>query len=339
MKIELTPDSAEQVLEDAERPGQAPSRPAEALPAHAGTSGAQHGPHEDLTRAGQSLATPSVGSRRIGEILCSLGAMNADQVQKVLEHQHTHGKLFGEIAIALGYVRREDVISALAQQFSFPYAASRADVQLHEELVMANAPFSDEVECFRNLRSDLLMGVLSPAAATRSALAIVSPEIGDGKTFVLANLAVAFSQARGRTLVIDADMRSPRLHEVFGIPNKTGLSNILSGRTETQVIQPVAYLPNLYMLPAGTLPPNPTELIHQPAFEIVLHELASKFDVVLVDTPAASHGSDASVVAARCGAALVVARKDASRVNALQALLARLGKSNVRLAGVMMNNV
>jgi len=333
MKIDLTLDSAEHVLEH-----EAPSGKGEATPGD-GARLTRAATAPDLHKAGQSLAAAGTGDRRIGEILCAMGAMTTGQVQKVLEHQRTHGKLFGEIAIALGYVKREDVISALSQQFSFPYAANRTDVQLHEELVMANAPFSDEVECFRSLRSDLLMGVLSPAAPVRTALAIVSPEIGDGKTFVLANLAVAFSQARGRTLVIDADMRSPRLHEVFGIENKAGLSNILSGRTETQVIQPVAYLPNLYMLPAGTLPPNPTELIHQPAFEILLHELVSKFDVVLVDTPAAAHGSDASVVAARCGAAMVVARRGASRVASLQALLARLAKSNTRLAGVMMNDV
>ena len=280
-----------------------------------------------------------IGDRRIGEILCSMGVMTPAQVQSVLERQRTHGKLFGEIAIALRYARRDDVISALSQQFSFPYAASRADVKLHEELVMANSPFTDEVECFRNLRSELFMGVLSPAADDRPALAIVSPEIGDGKTFVLANLAVAFSQARSRTLVIDADMRSPRLHEVFGIDNTAGLSNILSGRTETRVIQPVAYLPNLYMLPAGTLPPNPTELIHLPAFDILLHELAGKFDVVLVDTPAASHGADAGVIAARCGAALVVVRSGASHVASLKALLSRLSRSSVGLAGVMMNTV
>lgn len=281
----------------------------------------------------------AAGELRIGEILCRMGAMTPDQVQVVLERQRTVGKVFGEVAVGLGFARREDVIAALSQQFSFPYVASRSEVTLHEELVMANSPFSDEVECFRNLRSELLMGVLSPADADRPALAIVSPEIGDGKTFVLANLAVAFSQARSRTLVIDADMRSPRLHEVFGIENRSGLSNVLSGRAEARLITPVSSLPNLYMIPAGTLPPNPSELIHLPAFRILLLEVMKKFDAVLVDTPAAVHGADAALVAASCGAAMVVARKGVSHAAALQALLERLRKSNVRLAGVMMNVV
>lgn len=279
------------------------------------------------------------GELRIGEILCRMGVMTPEQVQSVLEQQRKVGKVFGEVAIGLGLARREDVIAALSQQFSFPYIASRGEVKLHQELVMANSPFSDEVECFRTLRSELLMGVLSPADTDRPALAIVSPGIGDGKTFVLANLAVAFSQARSRTLLIDADMRSPRLHEVFGIENRSGLSNVLSGRAEARLITPVSSLPNLYMIPAGTLPPNPSELIHLPAFKILLLELMRKFDIVLVDTPAAAHGADAALVAASCGAAMVVVRKGMSHAAALRNLLGRLEKSNVRLAGVMMNVV
>lgn len=284
-------------------------------------------------------ANAGLGNQKIGEILCAASLMGADQVQRVLQEQRRTSKLFGETAIEMGLVRREEVIWALSQQFGFSYSGAAPGEQAHEELVMANAPFSDEVECFRNLRSDLSMSVLSPAETDRPALAFVSANIGDGKTFVISNLAVAFSQARMRTLIIDADMRSPRLHEVFNVDNRIGLSNVLSGRSAMQVIKPVSYLPNLYMLPAGTLPPNPTELIHQPSFGLLLREAVSKFDVVLVDTPAAVHGTDASVTSARCGAALVVARSGQSRVAPLQQLLERLRKSRVNIAGVMMNTV
>jgi len=277
--------------------------------------------------------------QRIGEILCAMRLLTPEKVQKVLEQQTRTGRVFGETAVEMRLVRREDVIAALSKQFSYPYVVSRGDTPMNKELVMANSPFSEEVECFRNLRSELFMGVLSPADPARPALAVVSPEIGDGKSFVLANLAVAFSQARSRTLVIDADMRSPRLHEIFGIENGMGLSNALSGRSETRIIAPVSALPNLYMIPSGTLPPNPTELIHSPAFGILMHEVIRKFDVVLVDTPAAIHGADASVISARAGAALVVARKGVASVASLQRLLARLNTAKVRLAGVMMNVV
>jgi len=284
------------------------------------------------------VALSALGQRKIGEILIDVGAMTGAQVQLVLDAQRGHGnRLFGDIAISLGYARRDQVIWALSQQFGYSYSGSTTEAAPHRELIMANAPFSDEVECFRNLRSDLSMSVLSPADPDRPALALVSANIGDGKTFVLSNLAVAFSQARMRTLVIDADMRAPRLHEVFNIDNRVGLSNVLSGRTEMQVVKPVSYLPNLYMLSAGTLPPNPTELIHHPSFELLMRELRSMFDVVLVDTPASVHGSDAAAIAARCGAALVIARKGKSRVGPLQHLMGRLKKGGVNVAGVMMN--
>ena len=91
------------------------------------------------------------------------------------------------------------------------------------------------------------------------------------------------------------------------------------------------------MLPVGTTPPNPLELVERPAFGLLMRELASKFDHVLVDTPAAIHGADAGVIAARCGAALIIARKNASRVGLLQELVASFQGSAAKLAGVVVN--
>jgi capsular exopolysaccharide synthesis family protein len=181
-----------------------------------------------------------------------------------------------------------------------------------------------------------MMGVLAPAQGRR-ALSIISPDVGDGKTFIAANLAVAFSQLRGRTLIVDADMRNPRLHEVFNIENNIGLSSILSGRTQGNVIRQIAELPNLYFLPVGAVPPNPSELVQQAGFDLLIQELMNKFDNVLVDTPAASHGSDARMIAAKCGAALIVSRKDKTHSATLQKLMSQLAKGPTLVAGVMFN--
>jgi Mrp family chromosome partitioning ATPase len=96
-------------------------------------------------------------------------------------------------------------------------------------------------------------------------------------------------------------------------------------------------MPSLFVMPGGITPPNPLELIERPAFGVLLRELTSKFDYVIVDTPAAVYGVDAQVIAARCGAALVVARKNESRVTDLQQLVAALSASTARMAGVIMN--
>ncbi len=171
----------------------------------------------------------------------------------------------------------------------------------------------------------------------RQALAIISPDSGDGKTYCAANLAVTLAQLGGRTLLVDADMRGPRVHEVFRVSNRAGLSGILSGRADKGVIQQVPGVASLFILPVGITPPNPLELVERPAFGLLMRELASKFDYVVVDTPAAVYGADAAVIAARCGTALVIARKDASRVGMLQELVGSFSGSPAKLAGVVMN--
>ena len=104
------------------------------------------------------------------------------------------------------------------------------------------------------------------------------------------------------------------------------------------MIQQVPGVPSLFVLPVGITPPNPLELVERPAFGLLMRELAAKFDHVVVDTPAAIYGADAAVIAARCGAALVIARKDASRVGMLQDLVASFAGSPAKLAGVVVTS-
>ncbi len=288
-----------------------------------------------MHNASTSTGSSTQPDGALGHILQKTKGLTAEQVQSALDYQQQHGVRFGEAAVALGFAVPDDVVWALSQQFRYPYSP-RSDARIHAELVVAHSPFEDEVESFRDLRSQLLMGVFSETGS-RQALAIVSSDEGDGKTFVAANLAVAFSQLPGRTLIIDADLREPRLHEVFGVEQDVGLTGVLSGRAQPNVIKPVEHLPNLYMMPAGVLAPNPAELLQGPAFSLCLKELLSRFDYVLVDTPAASTGSDARVVAVHCGAALLVGRRNKSRVPRMQSLVKLLNKSKVKMAGVLMN--
>lgn len=274
--------------------------------------------------------------RSIGDIIAELRNLNVDQVEKVLAYQQENGVRFGEAAVALGFASKEDVLFALSQQFHYPYAPEEQR-KLSPELVALNEPFSPRAESFRALRSQLMMRLFSDPGA-RQAVAIISPDSGDGKTYCAANLAVVLAQLGGRTLLVDADMRSPRLHEVFHIRNQAGLSSILSGRADKQVIQQVPGIPSLFVLPVGTTPPNPLELVERPAFGALMRELVSKFDHVVVDTPAAVHGADAGVVAARCGAAIIVARKNMVRVSALSDLAASFVGSPAKIVGAVMND-
>jgi chain length determinant protein tyrosine kinase EpsG len=274
--------------------------------------------------------------RSIGDILAETRNLTAAQVERVLAYQREKGVRFGEAAIALRMASSDDVLYALAQQFNYPYAPE-ASSQLAAEVVALSQPFSPQAEAFRALRSQVMMRVFAPGQATTRALALISPDSGDGKSYVAANLAVVLAQLGGRTLLIDADMRNPRQHDIFKLTVKSGLSGALSGRAEKQAVQQVPGIPSLFVLPVGAIPPNPLELVERPAFGLLVRELSTKFDHVLVDTPAASLGSDGQVIAARCGAALGLARRNASRVKALKLLSESIAQTPAELVGFIVN--
>lgn len=277
----------------------------------------------------------TVHDRSIGDILRETVHLTSEQVEEILAYMREKGVRFGDAAVALELASADDVLRALSQQFHYPYAAEDRR-RVSPELVALNQPFSAQAEAFRAIRSQVMLRVFEDGEQRR-ALAVISPDSGDGKTFFCANLAITLAQLGGRTLIVDADLRGPRQHEVFGVENTAGLSSLLAGRADSQVFQQVVGVPGLFVLPVGVTPPNPLELIERPAFGILMRELTAKFDHVIVDTPAAVYGADAQVVATRCGAALVVARRDQSRVGALQDLVGSLSEGPARLAGVVMN--
>lgn len=274
--------------------------------------------------------------RPIGRIMRDASMLTEQQIAEILAHQRSRDLRFGEAAVALKLATREEVLWALAQQFDYPVAPEGE--QDNAELVVATQPFGPEAEAFRELRTQLLMGVLAQDVPPR-ALAILSAEVDDGRTYVAANVAVAFSQlGGGGALLLEADLRRPRQQSLFGIESgMPGLASVLAGRADARVVQPMRDLPGLHVLPAGAPPPNPLELLQRPAFGQLLRDLLGKFAYVVVDTPAASQGADARVIAAVCGAALVIARKGRSRMDSTAALLRGLAKGSSKIAGVVMN--
>lgn len=291
----------------------------------------------------ESLTSPGEGGTRepsIGALISQTRNLSAEQVEQVLAYQRQHGLRFGDAAVQLGFASTDDVLFALAQQFQYPVAPSAGPAQ-SPELVSLSQPFGPQAEAFRAARSQLLMR-LQQEGRERRALAVVSPEPGDGKSFFCANLAVALAQLGGRTLLIDADMRGPRQHELFRLETQgesrlEGLADVLSGRAGQGVIRQVAGVPSLFVLPVGTPPPNPLELVERPAFGLLLRDLLGRFDHVLIDTPAATLGSDGLVIAARAGAAVVLARRHQSRMAALQDLVGSFSHSPAEILGVIIN--
>lgn len=268
----------------------------------------------------------------IGEIISKANNLSPEQIETILQYQKENNVRFGEAAVALGLANTNDVMWALAQQFHYPYSGEHED-SCSQELVVSTNPFSPQAEAFRTTRSHLIMKMFS-GNAPRKALAVISTDTGDGKSYFAANIAAAFAQLSGRTLLVDANMRSPRLHEIFQVPNSSvGLTSILTGRSVSNVIKSVKAMPSLFILPVGTTPPNPLELAERPAFGLLIRELLTKFDHVIVDTPALSQGMDGAVIAAKCGAAVLLARQNVTKVRKLQSVVGALRMSGTTVVG------
>lgn len=286
-------------------------------------------------RAGGAPASPP--RRSLGAILVDAGRLDADATEQILRRQREHGQSFGQAAISLGLLTPADVEMGLARQFDFPYLLE-GNSALSDELVLAYQPFGEQAEALRVLRSELMQRWFAFAGpGQRHALAITSAQPQEGRSFLAANLAVAFSQLGQRTLLIDADLRQPRQHALFALSNSMGLTALLSGRAGLPTIAPIPGLPGLSVLTSGIAPPNPAELLARPAFAQLLQELAHRYDVVLIDTPPARDCVDARSVAASAGAALVVARKDLSALGAVTQLAGMMRQSGIAVLGSVLN--
>lgn len=287
------------------------------------------------TSAASPHAAAQWQDRRLGEILARRLDLPEQDLERIATTARAHGLRFGDAAVALGLASPQDVFMALASQFRYACAADATGPGAAEQL-MLRQPRSAQAEAVRALRSELSRQLFRDGAPG-AALAVVSPQGQDGRSFLCANLAVAWAQAGRRTLLIDADLRSPRQHQVFGVEESSGLSSLLAGRAGLEAIARVADVPGLCVLPAGPLPPNPLELVDGPVFRDLMGDLTGRFDQIVVDTPAATRGADALAIADRCGAALVVARRDASRLASLAALTGQLAQGPARLAGLVVN--
>jgi len=289
------------------------------------------------TAAAAANAAANTRGRSIGAILIDSGRLTADNAERILRLQKAQGMRFGDAAIELGLLTEDDIRFALSSQFDYPYLPL-GDNSLSHELVAAYQPSSPVVEQLRALRSQLMLRWFD-AEAQRKALAIVSPGAGEGRSFIAANLAIVFSQLGERTLLIDADLRTPRQHELFKLGNNAGLSGLLAGRANAEAVVRVPSLLGLSILPAGAIPPNPQELLGRPAFIETLLSLSRDFDVVIIDTPAASAYADAQTIAVRAGAAILLARKNISSLPDITQIAGSLQQSGATLLGSVLNDV
>jgi protein-tyrosine kinase len=288
------------------------------------------------------MATMSSGKAReadrsIGAILVNSGRLALADVERIINFQKEHELRFGDAGMQLGLLSEADIFYALSLQFDYPYLSGPGH-PVSDEVVVAYRPFSPEGERLRSLRSQLQLRWFKEGTS-RAALAVVGTRPGEGRSLLAANLAVTFAQAKERTLLIDGDLRNPRQNLLFKIENQAGLSNLLTGRTQEQVIKLVPGIPGLAVLPSGPTPPNPEELLGRSSFDRILEQSMSAFDVVIIDTPAMTVGADVTLLARFAGAALVVARNNMTRTSEFQELVDQMQDAGVKVVGSVLVDV
>ena len=287
-----------------------------------------------MTRAVVAENVPELSrdrSNSIGAILVEQGRLSPDEVEKIQQFALRNGLRFGDAALKLHLLTETDVDQAIAQQFKYPVLPRGGEHGVADDVVAAYLPQSQMVEPLRLLRSQLSLRRVDPEK--KQILVIASAGRGEGRSWLAANLATVFAQMGERVLLIDADLRHPRQHELFNLNNSVGLSALLTGRAGREIVRRIHPKLRLFVLPAGSVPPNPQELLGRPVFDVVLDLFADQYDLVIMDTPATSESADAQVLAARADSAVLLVRRNHTRVDELRTAMQNLTESGVRVIG------
>ena len=204
-----------------------------------------------------------------------------------------------------------------------------------EPLIHAGVP-PNFAEAFRTIRTNVLF---SSAEDGARALVVTSTGPGEGKTTVASNLAIGFAQTGQRVLLMDGDMRRPRVHAVFGHRQEPGLSNVMAGNAKVSQTVHKTAVPGLWVLPAGHIPPNPAELLGSQRFRDFLTSLKEHFDLIVVDSPPVMAVSDAAIAAHTASGVVFVVGAEMTSRHAARAALEQLEQGRAHFVGGILNRV
>lgn len=204
------------------------------------------------------------------------------------------------------------------------------------ELITYYAPKSDFSENYRSIRTAFL---LSSAGPSRKAMIIASALPEEGKSAYCCNFAVTLAQNNKKTLILDADLRKPRQHRIFDIKNVQGLTNYLSGGLELESLIKGTKVPNLFLVNAGPIPPNPIELLGSEKMGHLLERLKEVFDYVVIDTPPLLSVSDAFVLAPHADGVILIVWSGKTRRESLRLAKEKLDLMSVSTLGVVINRI
>jgi receptor protein-tyrosine kinase len=207
---------------------------------------------------------------------------------------------------------------------------------LPQELLTLEDATSPQGEALRALRSQLMLRWFGPAIEQHT-LAVLSPDGGDGRSHLCASLAVLIAQMEEDVLVLDADLRRPRMHRLFGVDNSVGLSGWLNSADGAPQVHGARGYEHLHVLPAGPTASHPNELLGRRRFGLLLEQLARRYSFILVDTPPAMQCAEALTIAVRSSGCLLLARRHRTRLADTREVADTLSKHGVSVVGGVIN--
>jgi capsular exopolysaccharide synthesis family protein len=229
-------------------------------------------------------------------------------------------------------IRPEDL-----QRGNKPADSPAPGVNPLEQSLLLTKPNAPAAEAYRALRTAIL---LSFADEPPRVLLTTSPLGGDGKTTISYNLAIAFAQHGRKVLLLDADMRKPSVHTLFRSRKVPGLSEVLTGGAKlSEAVIPHDYITNLTLLPSGTTPPNPAELIDSRRFDALLEEAKSQYDLVMIDSPPVLMVTDPVILSTRTDGTIIVLRSQKTTRPVLKRAVDVLSHSYGRKLGFVVNGM
>ena len=295
----------------------------------------------------------SNSDKTLAEALISLRGLSSESLERIVGTMRTEHLSFGDAALQLGLATPKDLEEAsvwASGQSDGPSlietAIRRAQgnnnlvlrhgdvVRPSSQITLIHDPDSPRSERIRALRTELML--LVEDVRRGNICALLSPGPAEGRSQLCAELAIAFAQLGRRTLLVDADLRHPRQHVLFSANNQCGLAQALA-LGETPYLYSVQGVPELSLLTAGVIPPNPLELVSNRRFERMMDDWRRTYDFVLIDTPPVSQYADALAIATAARRVLVVSRTESTSFSGMKDLLRRLAPTQARILGAVLN--
>lgn len=204
------------------------------------------------------------------------------------------------------------------------------------DLLIHREPKSLVAECMRAIRTNLLF--MSPDRPFKRVV-VTSSGPQEGKSTTAINLGIAMAQSGNRVLLVDTDMRRPRLHKAFGVSNEMGVSSVVVGEGKLEDAIKSTEIPGLFVMPCGPVPPNPAELLHTQAFGDILNKLGERFDRIILDTPPVGAVADAVVLSTQVDGVVVVLKAGQTNRDLARRTVKALRDVNANIYGAVLNDV